>query len=943
MMAPRSWAGAAWRSFARLWPDLLLLTLVLAVGAWRYRTLLVCEYGCLQDYSTDLPYEFYTIHSYAHGLLHQGSFPLWDPHIMAGHPVGAQFGNSLFYPPLLLWLLLVGPGTYTPRADELLLLLHLIAAGGTIYGAARMLRFGRVGSLVAGLLYCGMPQSLPMLQWSPMVYGIPWVPLVLGSWLRLAGARRVDLELPALWMLALAGAMLITAAHPNLPAYTWLSMAVVGAVVLLRDGLTRRRDLRGLAGHAGSLALAALAPVAFAAVYVLPLLRDLPQLARYVLPFHPSMGALSPALAWELVFPGSSELGLVGFGPLALGLALGSSLFLRRQGGVTWTLPLLAGLWLLYLPEGSPVFEAMRPIPLMGTLRYSTRTVVVLAGLLALIAGEAAGAVARPEARMPSLRPQLGWVLCASLVAVLLWAHDAAPLTAEQVAASGRHGPGTLALGLLAVPVLLGLSRGPRARLAAAGAMLLLAAVALWELDRWGPVDLAQPEAGSLEPHATLVAQATQRFPEVFAQPSIQRHADWGHHNIVPYWTGTHTSSGLTWPWLRTAHTASPANYYDLWSDDWPGTKASLYTKLSPSLDAGLYDLLGVRWFLFPDHREWVYLSRRAEYYEGVEDEWVQLELGAPTPLRAVKAELACDFVDFARGQLRLELDGQPFGEPLDARPGEHLVWRLDGRAVHSLRVVMVRRGMRADEHGVRDLALGCTLTELHPLGELGHAVATEDLEVLASSGDVDVGALVDGDTSTGWSPDLRASIDALLTRGQVRKVRDGLYENLDVLPRALLVYDWKVSRDPQASWRRTRSDTFDPQRVVWFAEDPGLPVSPDAPDIGQVEITHYAPNLIEIDLATDEPALLLLGELACQGWRAWVDGAPQPILTADGAFRAIYQTVGRHEVRLVYRPPGLVLGALISLAALVMLLVLSVARWRRGDPPTEPPSPGAP
>ena len=254
--------------------------------------------------------------------------------------------------------------------------------------------------------------------------------------------------------------MLVSASHPNLPAYCWLSMAVVGALVLLRDGVTRRRGLVASLRYAAGLGLAALAPVALAAVFVLPLLRDLPQLARYVLPFHPSMGALSPELAWDLIFPGVSPLGLALFGPLVLGLAVGSSLFLRPRGAVTWALPLLAGLWLLYLPEGSPVFEAMRPLPLMGTLRYSTRAMVVVAGLLALIAGEAADAVSTGKTRLLSLRPQLGWVLPASLAALLLWASWAAPLSPGQLDDCGRHGPWSLGLGLIALPILLRLSRG---------------------------------------------------------------------------------------------------------------------------------------------------------------------------------------------------------------------------------------------------------------------------------------------------------------------------------------------------------------------------------------------------------------------------------------------------------------------------------------------------
>lgn len=925
--------SALTRRLARAWPDLLAIAVVVAFGLWRCRAVLGCEHACLQDYGKDLPYEFYTVHLFAKQVLEQGSFPFWDPHIMAGHPVGAHFGNSLLYPPLLIWLLLSGAGPFTPRAEELLLVAHLVAAGAAVYGAARLLRFGRTGALVAGILYAGMPQSFPMMQWPPMVYGIPWVPLVLASWLRLAEAPRASRELLPLWVLSISGAMLLCAAHPNLPAYTWLSMAMVGALVLLRDALTRRRAPADLARHAGELVAAGALPVLLAAPFVIPLLWDLPLLARYVLPFHPSMGSLVPEHAWNLVFPGASGLPLATFGPLATGLALGSALFLRRRGSPAWTLPVLAGFWLVYMLDGSALFEAMRPVPLMGTMRYATRVVVLLAMLLALVGGEAVGALVAQTSRGPSLRPSWGWLLPAGFAASLVWLMQADPVAGQAIAHAGRHGPWALGAALVAVPGLLLLAHGQRRQLAATGLAVALAVGAFVELDQVAPLDFAVPETGPMEPHASLADTARQRFAQVYEDTSLVRHMDWGHHNVVPYLTGTQAASGLTWPWFRTAYTASPANYYFLFSDDWPGTKQSLYTKTSPSLDAGLYDLLGVRWFMFSEHREWVWLSRRPDYYATVEDEWIELVSAEPAVYGVLSASLACDFTERAEGRLRLERDGQPVGEPKAAAPGQRLDWIFDSRPASSLRLVVQRRGMEAGAEGPRDLALGCRVAELRLTDGVGKAVSAEAVGLRSSSGVPAWADLRDGDPATGWRPDLAPQLDALLSRGEVAKRDDGLYENLNVLPRAFLVPHWEVSADPEASWAQLRSDTFDPRASAWFEEDPGIPPPPPQAGDGAVELTRYEPNLIELATHSERPALLVLGELASPGWKAWVDGDRVPVLTANGAFRTLYHEAGDHSVRLRYRPPGWGSGLLVGLAGLLGLAFLTWAQRRRQEP----------
>jgi len=66
-------------------------------------------------------------------------------------------------------------------------------------------------------------------------------------------------------------------------------------------------------------------------------------------------------------------------------------------------------------------------------------------------------------------------------------------------------------------------------------------------------------------------------------------------------------------------------------------------------------------------------------------------------------------------------------------------------------------------------------------------------------------------------------------------------------------------------------------------------------------------------------------------GWTATVDGRSTPVLRADYLLRAVHLLPGRHTVRLTYAPLSALLGAAISAAtALLLLLVALVAGARR-------------
>ncbi|MDD5593957.1 MAG: YfhO family protein, partial [Candidatus Margulisbacteria bacterium] len=79
---------------------------------------------------------------------------------------------------------------------------------------------------------------------------------------------------------------------------------------------------------------------------------------------------------------------------------------------------------------------------------------------------------------------------------------------------------------------------------------------------------------------------------------------------------------------------------------------------------------------------------------------------------------------------------------------------------------------------------------------------------------------------------------------------------------------------------------------------------------IGKVAFTNYRPGYMALDVETSKPATLFLSEAYYPGWRAQVDGREAKILDANMFFSAIAVAPGGHEVKFVYDPLSLKIGA---------------------------------
>jgi hypothetical protein len=152
-----------------------------------------------------------------------------------------------------------------------------------------------------------------------------------------------------------------------------------------------------------------------------------------------------------------------------------------------------------------------------------------------------------------------------------------------------------------------------------------------------------------------------------------------------------------------------------------------------------------------------------------------------------------------------------------------------------------------------------------------------------------------------------------------VRGGRTRIYENVEALPRALVVHGFRIESDPLGI---IHSDAFRPREEVILPNTVGAawsrrsaPPSPTASSA--VDFVDAEESRIVMDVEMGERGFLVLNDLYYPGWRATVNGVEVEILKANHTMRALVLEEGSHEVRFTYAPPWFSAGAGITLSTL--------------------------
>jgi len=168
---------------------------------------------------------------------------------------------------------------------------------------------------------------------------------------------------------------------------------------------------------------------------------------------------------------------------------------------------------------------------------------------------------------------------------------------------------------------------------------------------------------------------------------------------------------------------------------------------------------------------------------------------------------------------------------------------------------------------------------------------------------------------------------------GAVQLVYEGadgwIYKLTGALPRAFLVQEVIAAPDAPAALGILVDETFDASKsAIVIGEQTALQTGLATPTSqqgfeGGAHIASDRLNELVIETAANGNAMLVLNDSWDAGWTAYVDGAKQPVLRANYAFRGVVVPEGEHTVVLSYRPRAFLIGLAFSTVSLCALLIV--------------------
>ena len=157
-----------------------------------------------------------------------------------------------------------------------------------------------------------------------------------------------------------------------------------------------------------------------------------------------------------------------------------------------------------------------------------------------------------------------------------------------------------------------------------------------------------------------------------------------------------------------------------------------------------------------------------------------------------------------------------------------------------------------------------------------------------------------------------------------------GIFEDLKYLPRAWMIGNFVIEKDPEKIIKTLQGSEFDPLREVVLEEQPEVNFDwenerngEESVDFGITENTRRS-----YVVKTEKGGILFESAAFFPGWKAYIDGRQTKIFKANLAFRAVIVPPGVHEVRLYYEPKSFLIGMIMSFTSFIYLF-FKLLEWR--------------
>jgi hypothetical protein len=161
------------------------------------------------------------------------------------------------------------------------------------------------------------------------------------------------------------------------------------------------------------------------------------------------------------------------------------------------------------------------------------------------------------------------------------------------------------------------------------------------------------------------------------------------------------------------------------------------------------------------------------------------------------------------------------------------------------------------------------------------------------------------------------------------------LYEARPNVRRTYVVPDALIGGDTDWAIEGLFQSRFDPAAGVLVSETPPPASGMPGPGVrGSAEFIEDAVNRVSIRAGLPADGYLALLDSYDPDWHVEVDGAPAPMIRANGLFRAVHLTGGQHVVTFTYRPRAFYTGLAVTVAAALTLALWCVLDARRRRAP---------